>query len=337
MDKEFFYEKYVPFLKKYGGYLYDIYFTYIMEPFYNDAMGGANIAEHSQEGVDAQNRRIFRAMMQIQEKLDIKVSATFNNTLVDPTTENLEIFIKNLMPLYQEGLRSITIPHYVWMLDGRLKREFPEMTIKNTVLKKVSKPQEYVDYVKAGFDVVNIDRYNLRDRDNLTRLKKAYDRYKIPMVILANEWCRGLCPAMEEHYHYNCSSSKSCSALYFNTAIGASTCPSWERLTPWYHLQNANMPILREDVEELLQFVQIFKLHGRNDLGLMRQSMEIVERYVDNEKIVFKPFDDYIKHLGYDDAKFLKWNKFIKNCKFECWDCNVCEELHKSRKISNVV
>jgi hypothetical protein len=257
-----------------------------MPPFDNDAMGGSNLAIDSKEGVEAQNRRIFEAMMQIQKKFGITVSATFNNILVDPTTENLMLFIKNLKPLYEQGLRSITIPHYVWMMHGAIKKAFPKMTIKNTILRKVSKPQEYVDYAKVGFDIINIDRYNLRDRDNLVRLKKAYDKYKIPMVILANEWCKGLCPAMNEHYHYNCSTSKECSVPYFATAIGHTTCPSWQKKIPWYNLQNANIPIFKKDIDELLEYIQIFKLHGRNDFNLMKQSMDIVQRYADNKREV---------------------------------------------------
>jgi len=332
MDTNFFYKEFVPFLQQYHTYIYDIYFTYNMPPFMNDAMGTANMAEHSKEGIESQNKRIFDVMMQIQKKFKIKVSATFNNILVDPTSENLDLFIQNLKPLYEKGLRSVTIPHYSWMLHGKIKREFPELTIKNTILKKVSKAQEYVDYAKVGFDIINIDRYNLRDRDNLIRLKKAYDRYKVPMVILANEWCKGLCPAMDEHYHYNCSGAKECSNAYFTTSIGCATCPSWQNQIPWYNLQNANLPMKREDIDELLEYIQILKLHGRNDFTLMRQSMDIIKRYADGNNIVFDEFYKYIQSQQYDLKKFEKWNKFIKNCKFECWDCQMCEELHNSRK-----
>jgi len=336
MDKTFFYKEFLPFIKQYHSYIYDIYFAYIMPPFVNDAMGCANIAVLAKEGIEAQNRRILSVMLQIQEKYGIKVSATFNNTLVEPTIQNLYIFMEKLKPLYKQGLRSITIPHYSWMLNGLLKKEFPEMTIKNTVLKRVSRAQEYVDYAKVGFDAINIDRYNLRDLDNLKRLKKAYERYNIPMILLANEWCKGLCPAMSEHYHYNNSNSKDTAINYFKTELGMKTCPAWHQQIPWYHLQNANMPIYRKDMEELLNYIQIFKLHGRSDFGLMKQSMEIVKRYADGEDVVFKPLYDIVKKFGYEEKMFEKWNTYIKNCKFECWDCDVCERLHKSStKVDN--
>jgi hypothetical protein len=335
MENDFFYKNFLPFLQEYKEYIYDIYFTCNIPPFLNDAMGCADMAEHDGEGSLEQTKRILTAMLDIQEQYGIKVSATFNNIHIDPNEENLNLFMENLQPLYEAGLRSMTIPHYLWMLDGKLKNKFPDMTIKNTILKKVSKPQEYVDYAKIGFDVVNIDRYNLRDRDNLKRLKKAYDRYKVPMVILANEWCRGLCPAMSEHYQYNCSSSKSCSKLYFDTHLGHLTCPTWQSLEPWYNLKNANMPIFRKDVDELLEYIQIFKLHGRNDFGLMQQSMDIVKRYANSEEIVFKELYDFMMYHKYDQKKIRSWNEFTKNCKFECWSCHACEELHKSGELAS--
>ena len=330
MKEEFFQKKFLPFLDRHKDFIFDIYFTNFIEPFTNDAMSVASIAKRLGDDMEQKNRDIFEKMMYIQKRYGIKVSATYNNITVDPTKENLELFIKNLAPLYEKGLRSITIPHYLWMIDGSLKRAFPEMTVKNTILRKVSKPQEYVDNCEAGFDVINIDRYNLRDRDNLKKLKKAYDRYKVPMVILANEWCKGLCPAMNEHYQHNCSSGEGCSAKFFDTALGHMTCPSWGRSEAWYSLKNANIPVFREDVDELLEFVQIFKLHGRSDFKLMVQSMDIVTSYARGDKVVFKELYGFMKHYKYDDKKIESWNKFTKNCKFECWDCNMCEDLHKS-------
>jgi len=108
--KEFFYKNFIPFLNRYHDYLYDIYFAYNIPPFSNDAMGCANMAEHFNESIEEQNKRIFDVMLQIQKKYKITVSATFNNIFIDPTVLNLEMFIKNLKPLYTKGLRFVTNP-----------------------------------------------------------------------------------------------------------------------------------------------------------------------------------------------------------------------------------
>ncbi len=332
MDEEFLDKEFLPFLDKYGEYIYDIYFTYNTPPFLNDAMSCGNPLKGNSEDEDIvkRNEKILDIMLFIQQKYSIKVSATFNDIQVTPTKENFELFLHNIKPLYNLGIKSITIPHYSWMLDYKLKREFPDMIVKNTVLRKVSRAQEYVDYAKVGFDVINIDRYNLRDRDNLKRLKKAYDKYKVPMAILANEGCRGLCPAMSEHFHYNCSNFSEIG--YFKSYFGSLTCPVWKNQNGWYSLQVANIPVFREDLNELLEYVQILKLHGRDSIVLLKESMDIIRRYADNEKIVFKNLYDLMKERDYKEENIKFWREYTKNCKFECWDCNVCEELDKSGK-----
>ena len=95
------------------------------------------------------------------------------------------------------------------------------------------------------------------------------------------------------------------------------------------------MPIFRKDVDELLEYIQIFKLHGRNDFGLMQQSMDIVKRYANSEEIVFKELYDFMMYHKYDQKKIRSWNEFTKKCKFECWSCHACEELHKSGELAS--
>jgi len=325
MSDGMFEEIFFPFLREYKEYIYDIYFTCIIPPFDNDAMGQGDIKGSSREATI----RYFKMMMRVQEETGIKVSATFNDISVDSTLDNLDLFIKNLKPFYARGLRSITIPHYHWMLTNDLKKNFPEMTIKNTILRRVSKPQEYVDYAEVNFDVINIDRYNIRDSDNLKNLKRAYDRFKKPMSILVNEWCRGSCPAMSEHYQLN--SSKSVDKRYFKLRAGGLTCSSWGKQSPSYALKNANMPIFREDFDEILNYIQILKLHGRSTLSLFEESMEIVKRYADpSEDIIMYKLYDQVKQYKYDPERLKNWREFTKNCKFECWDCKKCDELHNS-------
>ncbi len=319
--------RYIPFLHKYKKYIYDIYFTCIIPPFEDDGMGTSKESEDAHK----ETVRVFKLMMDIQKKTGIRVSATFNNIKVDPTAENLEIFVRNLRALYARGLRSMTIPHYHWMACGILQKEFPDMHIKNTILRKVSRPQEYADSVEAGFDLVNIDRYNLRDRDNLIRLKKAYDRYKVPMSILVNEGCRGNCPAMDEHFMLNCSSDDL--GNYFSQALASVTCTKWKALNPAYRLQTALMPPLREDFEEILEYVQVLKLHGRSVLSVLYSSMEIIRRWADKSEYVLPGMQKQIEMYNYDEKKLKQWRVFVKNCKFECWDCHMCQDLHSSAKI----
>jgi len=311
---------YFPFIAEYKDYLYDIYFSVLVPPFSEDAMGQARVEKKK-------DTDILNLMLLVKQKYGIEVSATFNNILVEPSYENMITFIKNFKLLYDKGIRSVTLPHTQWMLTGEIKRHFPELKIKNTILRKVTTPQQYVDCCEAGFDVVNIDRANLRDRDNLKRLKRAYNRYKKPMVILVNESCRGRCPTMDEHYSINCTPNNK---PYFKSKIAQYTCPSWKRLDTAYNLKMANMPPYREDFDEILEYMQVLKLHGRSEGFLLYNSMDIVKSYVRGDKFL-KPLSksDFSK---YDENKLKTWRKFTKNCKFECWDCNMCNELENSKE-----
>lgn len=311
--------RYLPFLKEYGDYIYDIYFSISMPPFENDAMGQGHVNED-------RNRDIVVFLLGVQKRFGIPISATFNNTMVTPEQKNLDLFIKNFRPYYERGIHSVTIPHIHWMLSGEIKRAFPKLKVKNTVLRKVNTPQQYADSCEAGFDVVNIDRINIRDRDNLKKLKKAHDKYGKPMVLLVNEGCRGSCPAMDEHYTINCSYADD--TPYFKHSISQHTCPLWSKTDPAYHLRIGNMPLWREDFDEILEYVQVLKLHGRSELGLLYDAMGIVRDYAAGGEHVGDP--SRILKSAYDPKKLKRWRQFVKNCKFECWDCKMCDELHAS-------
>ena len=334
MPSEDFHKNFIPFLEEYKEYIYDIYFTSNIPPFDNDAMNQAIMMQDGKvQDVRKETIRVFNLMMKLQEETGIIVSATFNNITVEPTQENLDLFIRNLKPFYARGLRSMTIPHYHWMLQKQLQREFPQMKIKNTILRKVSKPQEYADNAEVGFDLINIDRYNIRDRENLKKLKKAYDTYKVPMSILVNEGCRGSCPAMNEHYEINCSTTVKGS--YFEQPLGGNTCTHWSKTVPEYLLHVANMPMMREDFDEILEYVQVLKLHGRGEVGLFHESLDIIKRYASNNPVMFKNLYETLDKKNIPQEKLRAWRQFTKNCKFECWDCKVCEDLYHSGELSH--
>ena len=80
--------------------------------------------------------------------------------------DNYKLFVENLKPLYERGLRCITIPHAHWVVMG-LHKEFPEMEIKNTILRKVSTGQDFIYAAEQGFDYINLDRILMRDIEEL--------------------------------------------------------------------------------------------------------------------------------------------------------------------------
>jgi len=173
-EQEFF--TFYEFCKNNKHLIYDLYFTCRVPPLMQDAMGDV-FEDYSAP---------IQTALYIQATLDIPVSATFNNIMIRPSQQNLDMFIENFKPLYEMGIKSLTIPHTHWMATGQIKKEFPDALVKNTILRNVTHPNEIANLAKAGFDYINLDRDLMRDRDTLIKMKKCADRYNVKLSLLGN-------------------------------------------------------------------------------------------------------------------------------------------------------
>lgn len=314
-----FYE-FVEFCTQYKQYIYDLYFTCRMPPFVQDAMGDVFITDPY---------ATIEAALQIQEMTGIRISATFNNTLIKPTQQNLDLFISNFSQLYNSGIRSATIPHTHWVATKQIQKNFPELQIKNTILRNVTRPNEIAALANAGFNYINLDRDLMRDRDALIECRRAAKKYGVKLALLANEGCIGNCPMMDEHFEYN--NGRVNDPQYFNDSISRVSCPKWDFEDPSTPLKTANFPPWKEDWDELLQYVDVIKMHGRESIGRMYETMDIIKRYANNEEILFDTFNEYLKQTNLEEKPINAWRKIIKNCKFNCWDCNFCDRVYEAK------
>ena len=136
---------------------------------------------------------VYNAMV-ISRETEIPLSATFNNIYVRPDQEGLDLFAHNFKVLYESGIRIATIPHTSWVATGILQDRFPDLKIKNTILRNVTKANEIVSLAKAGFHYINLDRDLMRDRDALLRIKDAKEYCAsigkpVELSLLVNEGC----------------------------------------------------------------------------------------------------------------------------------------------------
>ena len=160
------YVEFVNFIREYKDHIKDVYFTSRIPPFDQDAMGDIFVQN------DDYKLAIDQALF-VQQQTGVPVSATFNNIQVPPSQKNLDTFIKNFKPLYDAGVRIATIPHTHWMATGQIQKAFPELYVKNTILRDVRVASEIVSLAKYGFNYINLDRDLMRDRDTLKRLLEA--------------------------------------------------------------------------------------------------------------------------------------------------------------------
>jgi hypothetical protein len=326
IDSKFAETIFVPWLKRYKDYIVDLYFTSRMPPFDNDAMGDV---------FDGDIRQLFYNAKAISEECGIPLSATFNNIYVRPDVENLNLFIRNFSQLYENGVRIATIPHTSWVSTGALQKEFPELKIKNTILRNVSKANEIVSLAKAGFHYINLDRDLMRDRDALLRIKEAKEYCAsigkpVELSLLANEGCWGGCSMMDEHYHYNNTRNYN-NPQYFMDPISTNSCAKWDIEDNSHALKSANLPPWKKDWEEFIDLgVDVFKMHGRENAMKLNESMTIIESWAKDSELLFPDFDAYMKDLSMEEKPIDLWRDKIKNCKFDCWDCNYCENVVNS-------
>ncbi len=322
LSEEFVTNTFLPFLKEYREYILDLYFTCRIPPFDQDAMGDCFTV----------NEALIESACYISNQSDIPLSATFNNIWIRPDQKNLDLWIKEFAPVYNSGVRVVTLPHTSWVSTGQIQAAFPELFIKNTILREVTKPSEIVSLAEAGFNYINLDRDLMRDRDQLLRIRKAKDYCKflgkpVMLSMLVNETCWGGCPIMPEHYQYNSTRTKD-DPIFFASPISRVSCSTWDIEHPEADLKQANLPPWRDDWEEMLELgIDTFKLHGRESMMRLQESMDLIKRWADEEEYMFPEYKKYEKQLKMKESPLKKWREKIKTCKFDCWDCNYCEAV----------
>jgi hypothetical protein len=322
-EKQF--TEFYQFLSDYKEHIYDIYFTSRMPPFTQDAMGDIFKTE------DADVIAIETAL-NIQKHLGIKVSATFNNIEVRPDQKNLDLFLDNFQQLYDAGIRTATIPHTHWVATGQIQARFPELFIKNTILRNVTEPRDIIKLAEAGFKYINLDRDLMRDYEKLEKIKKAKDKAGVVISLLANEGCAGGCIMMDEHYQMN-NTRMLGMPQYFADPMSRVSCPKWDFQDPAIYLKTANLTPWKEDWVELREKygIDVFKMHGRESITRLYETMDIIRRYANNEEYLFDGFKPFIEETNLQDKPIDIWRKKIQTCKFDCWDCGFCDKIMKAK------
>ena len=325
LSEEFVTNTFIPFLKEYREYILDLYFTCRIPPFDQDAMGDTFMSPEA----------LTESAIYISNQSDIPLSATFNNIWVRPDQKNLDLWIKEFAPIYNAGVRVVTLPHTSWVSTGQIRSVFPELFIKNTILREVTRPNEIVSLAEAGFNYINLDRDLMRDRDQLLRIRKAKDYCEflgkpVMLSMLVNETCWGGCPIMPEHYQYNSTRTKD-DPIFFASPISRVSCSTWDVEHPEFDLKQANLPPWRDDWVEMQELgIDTFKLHGRESMMRLQESMDLIKRWADKEEYMFPEYKKYTEALKIKDSPINKWREKIKTCKFDCWDCNYCEAVVQS-------
>ena len=329
LDPEFIKNDYLQFLIRNKDLIYDLYFTTRMPPFTQDAMGDVFYTQDMEF-------QVIEMALWLSNESGIPLSATFNNLYVRPDQKNLETWIHNFESLYNAGVKIVTLPHTSWVLTGEIQKQYPELYIKNTILREVTRPNEIVELARAGFHYINLDRDLMRDRGRLNDIKEAKEYcaeqgYPIKLSLLTNEGCWGNCPIMPEHYHYN-NTRDGNDPQYFNSRISRVSCSKWDALDGAASLKAANLPPWKADWVEFLDVIDVFKMHGRESSLRLKETMDIVNRWAKDEEYLFSDFRQYIDVVDIKERPIDVWRDKIKTCQFNCWKCNYCDIVYNNGK-----
>jgi predicted O-methyltransferase YrrM len=135
---------------------------------------------------------------------------------------------------------------------------------------------------------------------------------------------------MDEHFHFN-NSRMGTAPQYFNDPISRVSCPKWDKEDPSTPLKTANFTPWRDDWIELLQYVDVIKMHGRESSRKLFETISIIQNFANDKEILFDTFNDYLVETNLVEKPIFAWRKKIKNCKFDCWDCNFCDKIYETK------
>ena len=76
----------------------------------------------------------------------------------------------------------------------------------------------------------------------------------------------------------------------------------------------ANLPPWRDDWEEFIDLgIDVFKMHGRESMMRLKESMDIIDKWNSNETILFPQLDPYMKNLDIQDKPIDVWREKLKH------------------------
>ena len=100
---------------------------------------------------------------------------------------------------------------------------------------------------------------------------------------------------------------------YFNDEISRVSCSTWDVMDASASLKAGNIPPWREDWEEFIDLgIDVFKMHGRESMVRLMESMDIISRWEKGEDLLFSQFDPYMEDLGLKERPIDLWRDKIK-------------------------
>jgi hypothetical protein len=190
---------------------------------------------------------------------------------------------------------------------------------------------EVATLFEEGFEYINLDRELMRDERTLKEIKEAKDVMskklgkKLYTSFLYNESCEGHCPIHQDHYAYNLNRTVDDPSYFSGEFHDISPCIIKGGNRDLWYLKSSSIPSYYSELNRLSEYVDVFKMHGRESKEVLKKTMQIVTQFKRRE-LIQDPYRDALSVLEDKDRK--AWLRTIRNCKFNCWKCRVCEDTN---------
>jgi len=69
-------------------------------------------------------------------------------------------------------------------------------------------------------------------------------------------------------------------------------------------------------------------MHGRESIPRLFETMDIIKRWDKNETLLNNKFETYLQETNLENKPINIWRDKIKNCKFDCWECQYCDKIY---------
>lgn len=309
-------------LFEYKEYIADVFVTYRMPPFIEDAFRVLNEID-----ID------LKHLLELQKYTAIPLNIVFNDNTVIPSQKNLQLFLKNLSILYESGIRYITIPFLSWI--EAIKKVFPCLMIRSSVLFPVKSVSDFIELAATGIDGVCLHSNLIRSIDLLKEIEatRNKDFPNVKLSIIANEGCFGSCLLKQEHRTLTIKGESDHlrkGKYYCHIANG-------EIISL---LKKASIIPLLTEYTKYERIIDYFKLTGRNSELIFGDSLKILDSYSKGKDILLNGINTYGENIPYiftllhkNQVTINRWLKRIENCGFNCYKCKYCEQLFSKSEL----
>jgi hypothetical protein len=160
-------------------------------------------------------------------------------------------------------------------------------------------------------------------------MEKKLDK-RLYISLLYNEHCEGNCPVQVDHYAYNLNRTIKDPAYFYSEMGSISPCKIKEEESDLWALKAASIPSYYSELNRLSELVDVFKMHGRESKHVFYKTMKIITQF-NRREFIDDPYRQALSKIDDRDRKI--WLKTIRNCKFNCWKCTVCEDTVEKIKL----